>query len=35
MQRVPLNVRLAAIDSRKAEQSSAPMVNHFEGEPPQ
>ncbi len=35
MQRVPLNVRLTAIDSRKAEQSSAPMVNHFEGEPPQ
>lgn len=29
--RVPLNARLAAIDSRQAEQGTAPMVNHFEG----
>lgn len=35
MQRVPLNVRLVAVDPLKAEPSSAPMVNHFEGEPPQ
>ncbi len=30
MQRVPLNARLVAIDSRAAEQTTAPMVNHFE-----